>query len=135
MCTMIEELKQTIDNATKKKWNFLKSRSFKMTCNSLIKLLNQANNHYNEKKYEMAYVEYMCVLNIFIDYLNKLKDYDSKISEYKILSNELDSSENIIIELKTILQQKKVSNTNLPQNNYVNQSSSPQLRSKKNNKF
>jgi ubiquitin carboxyl-terminal hydrolase 8 len=128
---MIEELKQTIDNATKKKWNFLKSRSFKMTCNSLIKLLNQANNHYNEKKYEMAYVEYMCVLNIFIDYLNKLKDYDSKISEYKILSNELDSSENIIIELKTILQQKKVSNTNLPQNNYVNQSSSPQLRSKK----
>jgi len=41
MCTMIEELKQTIDNATKKKWNFLKSRSFKMTCNSLIKLLNQ----------------------------------------------------------------------------------------------
>eukprot|EP00833_Pecoramyces_ruminatium_P000627 jgi/Orpsp1_1/1174659/evm.model.c7180000050893.1 len=126
----MEEIQKIVDFETKKKWKTIKGHQFRLICNSLIKLMEQAKEHYDKNQFQYAYIKYMCIINIYYDYLQKIKDFNPNISEYRILQNELKDSVDTIEELKSTLKEK----TNIPsitKNTSNTQISSPPLKNKK----
>jgi len=138
----INILNQKVNVNTKRKEAALSRHSFRIVCNSLIKLLEEGLKNYELNRLEQAYINFMTLINIFSETLPHLNDFNKNLPEYNILKNELaesiDTIEKIKIELcnreKTLQEQNATTPNSISNFGYsgsVSPVKSPKFRTKK----
>jgi len=133
----MDTLNQQVETETKKSTLALRGHTFRIVCNSLIKLLDEGNKYYKSNRFEYAYVKFMTLIDLFNKILPNLKDFNKNLPEYNILKNELteavDTIEKVKTELKNrekALQEKKTASSySLSSNSFSRSSSNEQVSS------